>query len=64
VKREWSTKREEVAMRRLIDIIGDVMMLLLVTLLVPIAILVIGLPIAGAATVASVLIGRTLGIGA
>lgn len=49
-------------MRRFIDIIGDVMMLVLVTLLVPFAILLFGLPIAGAITIASALIGRTLGI--
>jgi hypothetical protein len=48
-------------MRRLVDIVGDVMMLLVVTLLVPFTILLIGLPIAGAIKIASVLIGRTFG---
>ena len=50
-------------MRRFIDIIGDVMMLVLVTLLVPFAILLIGLPIAGAVKIASVLIGKAIGTG-
>ncbi len=50
-------------MRRFIDIIGDLMMLILVTLVVPFAILLIGLPIVGVIKIASVLIGRPIGIG-
>jgi hypothetical protein len=51
------------AMRRFIDITGDLLMLTLVTLLVPVAILLIGLPVAGLVKLASVLVAKAIGSG-
>jgi hypothetical protein len=50
-------------MRRVLDVVGDLVMLALVTLLFPVAILLIGLPIVGVVKLASLVISKAMGIG-
>jgi len=51
-------------MRRLIDLVGELVILLLVVLLLPLAILLLGLPIAGAVKLASMAVAKVIGAGA